>query len=84
MAVAGSAAIEQTKEHRRRFLYPRFDFDQVTLSADPFRFRRFAIKLRPQKPRISIAQIEGSGTADIVASIVPLELSLLLAVSVKV
>ena len=58
--------------------------DQATRTAAPFCLRRYAMKPRPQKPRIIIAHVEGSGTADIVASIVPLELSLLLAVSVKV
>jgi hypothetical protein len=58
--------------------------DQAMPSGALFGFRRYATKPRPQKPRIIIAQVEGSGMADIVASIVPLELRLLLAVSVKV
>jgi hypothetical protein len=33
------------------------------LSEDPFCLRRYAVKPRPQKPRIIIAQVEGSGTA---------------------
>jgi hypothetical protein len=37
--------------------------DQVALKADPFCFRRYAMKQRPQKPRIIIAQVDGSGTA---------------------
>jgi hypothetical protein len=39
-------------------------FDQATVTADPFCFQRCAGKPSPQKPRIIIAQIEGSGTAE--------------------
>ena len=32
-------------------------------SAGPFCFRRYAMKPMPKKPRIIMAQVEGSGTA---------------------
>ena len=36
--------------------------DQATVSAVPFYFRRCPTKPSPNKPRSSIAQIDGSGT----------------------
>lgn len=39
--------------------------DHATRSADPFCFVRYAIKRRPQKPRIIIGQVDGSGAASV-------------------
>jgi hypothetical protein len=39
---------------------------------EPSLFRRYAIKPRPKKPRIIIAQVEGSGTAALISVIVRL------------
>jgi hypothetical protein len=36
---------------------------QAARNARPFCFRRYAMKPTPKKPRITIAQVEGSGTA---------------------
>jgi hypothetical protein len=45
-------------------LYPDRAGDQATRSAAAL-FRRYARKLKPQKPRIIMAQVDGSGTAEI-------------------
>jgi hypothetical protein len=53
----------QTKRPREAVsLYPNRAGDQATLSAAPFCFRRYAMKPTPMKPRIIIAQVDGSGT----------------------
>jgi hypothetical protein len=43
--------------------------DQATLSAGPFCSRRYAMKPSPQKPRIIIAHVEGSGTAGAITAV---------------
>ena len=55
--------VKQKDRPKAVSLYPDRAGDQATLSAAPFCLRRCAMKPRPQKPRIIMAQVEGSGTA---------------------
>ena len=57
---------EQSKKTARKAvsLQPEtLQLCQARESAAPFCFRRYAMKPTPQKPKIIIAQVEGSGTA---------------------
>jgi hypothetical protein len=49
----------------------RCNADQAKRSAGPFRFRRYAMKPTPKKPRIIMAQVEGSGTAVVMPVVGP-------------
>ena len=52
---------KQKTARRRPLCKPDCDADQASRSLPPF--RRYAMKPTPQKPRIIIAQVDGSGTA---------------------
>jgi hypothetical protein len=56
------------KAARRRLQSNLMIVDQAAINAALF-FRRYAMNPTPAKPRISIAHVEGSGTAEMVPSI---------------
>jgi hypothetical protein len=47
--------------------------NQARRSAGPLLLRRYAMKARPTKPRIIMAQVEGSGTAAVSVVLPPIE-----------
>jgi hypothetical protein len=53
----------KNKSRPKAALQFKFMIDQAAINAD-FGFRRYAMKPTPAKPRIIIAHVEGSGTAD--------------------
>jgi hypothetical protein len=55
-------AVRTKEKAARRRLLNSMIVDQAAINAG-FDLRRYAIKLMPAKPRIIIAQVEGSGTA---------------------
>jgi hypothetical protein len=62
---------KQKAARRRRLNSILLIADQATINAG-FDFRRYAMKPMPAKPRSSIAQMDGSGTA-VIAVIVPVK-----------
>jgi hypothetical protein len=66
---SGSESRPTKRPHGRRSLYSRCWFDQTSRSAGQFCFRRYAMKPTPQKPRIIMAQVDGSGMAEASVSV---------------
>jgi len=66
-----SAKIDQTQRPPGGGLsVSRSAGDQATLSTVLFCFRRYVMKPTPQKPRIIMAQVEGSGTPETTGALV--------------
>ena len=63
------AATPNKKTARRRVsVFVICAVDQARRSADPFCFRRYAMKPTPMKPKIIMAQVDGSGTAAMIGA----------------
>jgi hypothetical protein len=71
--VASDAPTNKKDRPKAASLNPDGDVGQAKRNDGPL-FRRYAIKPSPQKPRMIIAQVEGSGmaaTSEIVRKLVP-------------